>query len=86
MNDWINSLFVAVGAFVCWYNVIVILRDKQVRGVAWWSTAFFASRSWWNIYYYPSLEQWASFSMCIALALANTTWVILAIKYTRRKR
>jgi len=86
MNDIINGLFELIGGLLCWFNVKKILTDKKVQGVYWPVQAFFAAWGWWNLYYYPSLDQWASFVGGIILVLGNTLWVILALRYTRINR
>lgn len=81
MNDIINGLFELSGGILCWLNVHRLVKDKQVKGVNWGVQAFFALWGWWNLYYYPSLNQWVSFIGGIVLVLGNTAWTILAIKY-----
>lgn len=83
--DLANGSFEAVGALAIWGNVVRILRDKMVRGVDWRVTAFFWTWGIWNLWYYPSLEQWFSFFGGIALVAGNTVWVALALKYRDRK-
>jgi hypothetical protein len=83
MNDTINGLFEMTGAVLCWVNVVRILRDRQVKGVSWAVSAFFSLWGFWNLYYYPSLGQWASFAGGVALVTANTTWVVLAIHFSK---
>lgn len=81
MNDIINGSFEIVGAFLCWLNVRKLLIDKRVEGVYWPVQAFFASWGLWNLYYYPSLGQWASFWGGLMLFIGNTAWVFMAIYY-----
>lgn len=82
INDIINGSFEFVGAIVCWINVYKILKDKQVKGVYWPATGFFSVWGAWNLYYYASLSQMYSFFGGIVMCAANTTWVILAIRFT----
>ncbi len=79
--DLINSLFELAGAILACMNIKTLLKDKVVKGVYWPATAVFALWGYWNIYYYPTLNQPLSFYAGILLALANTTWVILAFRY-----
>jgi hypothetical protein len=82
--DAINAAFELVGAFLNWTNVRRLMRDKKVRGVYWPAWAFFALWGWWNLLYYgPFLGQWLSGAAGIIMVIANTTWVVLAIKYRR---
>jgi hypothetical protein len=81
INDVINGLFEVVGGVLCWLNVKKLLRDKQVKGVYWPVTAFFAAWGLWNMYYYPSLGQWMSFAGGVVLVSGNLVWVVLALRY-----
>ncbi len=81
MNDLINSLFEMAGAIFATINIFKLLKDKSVMGVYWPATAMFALWGYWNVWYYPSLDQMLSFYAGILLASANTIWVALAIKY-----
>ena len=81
--DTTNGLFELVGALLNWRNVARIRRDQRVRGVDWRTWAFFTAWGWWNIYYYPSLGQWASMLGGLVMVSANTVWVYYAIKYRR---
>lgn len=83
VNDIINGSFELVGGFLCWMNVIKLRKDKQVKGVCWSVQAFFAAWGFWNLVYYPSLGQWASFWGGVVLVGGTTTWVILALKYRK---
>lgn len=82
--DLTNGAFELFGAFALWGNVRAIRRDKSVRGVDWRATAFFTSWGLWNLYYYPSLDQWASFGGGVAIVAVNTVWLGYAFKYRRR--
>lgn len=80
--DLTNALFELAGAALVWVNVRQILRDQAVRGIFWPAQALFAAWGWWNVYYYgPHLGQWLSWGAGIVMVLANTVWVILAIRY-----
>lgn len=83
--DQINGLFELVGAIYAVKNVARVLRDKQVAGIAWDAVAFWSVWGVWNLYYYPSLHQWASFSGGLLLVLANTTYVLLLLYYGRKE-
>ena len=61
----------------------VLLKDKQVKGVSIISCAFFTSWGFWNLYYYPHLNQWLSFIGGLSITLANSIWVILLIHFTK---
>lgn len=77
--DLINGSFELGGGILCWLNVKRLLKDRRVEGVDWRVSAFFSAWGFWNLFYYPSLHQWASFFGGVALVIANTTWVALAL-------
>lgn len=83
--DVVNGIFESLGAVAIWGNVRRILRDKMLKGVDWRVTLFFSSWGYWNLFYYPSLDQWFSFAGGLALVAGNTLWVALALKYRNRK-
>lgn len=85
-NDLINGIFETFGAVLCWGNVLRLYKDKYVSGISWTVQAFFASWGLWNLYYYPSLGQWASFYGGIGLALGNIVWVVMALHYQRSSK
>ena len=79
-SDAINGLFELIGAFLCWTNFRQLMRDRQIKGVYWPATAFFAVWGLWNLYYYPSLGQWFSFAAGVVLCAGNLAWVGLALR------
>ena len=85
-GDLINGLFEFVGALFILLNVRAMVRDKVVMGVSTLPTIFFSSWGIWNLYYYPSLDQWYSFAGGVAIVLANCLWLGLTFYYLRRQR
>ncbi len=82
LPDLINALFEIGAAAVSWKNVRQLIRDRAVVGVWWPAWLMFSAWGWWNVYYYgPRLDQWASWWAGLFLVAANTTWVVLAVKY-----
>lgn len=79
-----NACFEAVGALFTWRNALQLHRDKQVRGVYWPITAFFALWGLWNLYYYPAIGQRWSFYAGVVLVAGNVIWVAQAIRYRKR--
>lgn len=86
MNDMINGLFEICGSMFGWYNNIILIRDKEVKGFSKVSFSFFVAWGYWNLHYYPSLEQWWSFWGAVMLVTANTVWLLLALYYTYRRK
>lgn len=82
--DLINGGFGAVGGVMHWINVMALVRDRQIKGVNVWAIVFFNAWGFWNLWYYPHLGQWASFTGGLIIVSANTAWVTLAFKYSKR--
>ena len=57
----------------------------MVRGVSWMATTFFTSWGYWNLYYYPHLDQWWSFAGGVLIVVANTLWIGMMIYYIRQE-
>jgi len=80
-NDLINGCFELVGAALLTLNVRRLLIDKVVAGVSWLPVCFFTAWGMWNLYYYPSLDQWFSFAGGVLIVVVNTVWLVLVFKY-----
>lgn len=79
--DAINGLFELCGAYFIWLHIRQVLKDKAVAGVSIPAVVFFAAWGFWNLYYYPHLGQWLSFTGGLAIFAANAIWIYLLIKY-----
>jgi hypothetical protein len=84
--DFINGSLEFIGGLFWWSNVKRLLKDKTIQGVNWSTQAFFTGWGVWNLYYYPTLHQWASFTGGIFLVLGNGTWVTIAVYYERKNK
>lgn len=82
--DQINGAYEFVGSLTIWVNVYALHRDRCVKGVTPLATTFFMSWGCWNLYYYPSLDQWWSFAGGVCIALANAVWLGQMLYYYRR--
>ena len=82
--DLINGLFEFAGSVVLWMNVRALYLDKHVAGVRWHATAFFMSWGFWNLWYYPALNQWWSFAGGCSIAIANAVWLGQMLYYRRK--
>lgn len=81
INDFINAGFeFGAGAFAL-LNIRRVLVDKKVHGVSKIATAFFVAWGLWNLYYYPSLGQWASFAGGLVITGINAVWLALMWRY-----
>lgn len=85
MADIINALFEFAGGFFILLHCRQAYKDKAVAGVSIPAVIFFSAWGYWNLYYYPSLDQWWSFAGGIFIVLTNTLWVLLLLKYHKIK-
>ncbi len=79
--DLVNGAFEFFGGAVNWLNVRQLLRDKKLRGVSKIPAVVFTSWGIWNLFYYPHLDQWLSFTGGLVIVGANAVWVALAWRY-----
>lgn len=86
LPDLINGLFECLGGFFIALSVIKLYREKLVRGVSWKHAAFFSAWGYWNLFFYPHLDQWLSFAGGAFLVAVNTTWLLQMLYYTRAER
>ena len=84
--DYVNGAFEILGAVAIFGHVRRVMKDKAVAGVSILSTCFFASWGFWNLYYYPSLGQWASFWGGVFIVAGNVCWIAGMIYYTRNPK
>lgn len=80
IRDSVNAAFECFGAVSAWLNVREYLKDREVKGVVWSMTVFWIAWGVWNLWYYPSLNQWLSFYAGIFLCAGNIAWVYLVVK------
>lgn len=81
--DAINGVFELCGAVFMFRDAYKLYLEKQIRGVYWYSRYFFLTWGFWNIWYYPNINQHASFLGGICLVVANVIWCALAFKYRK---
>lgn len=84
--DLINGLFEICGGIFNSANIFQLLKDKEVKGVKIFPTMFFAIWGYWNLIYYPILDQWISFAGGIVLVMSNAIWFFLAFYYKNKRR
>lgn len=83
--DLINALFELSAGFFLFNNVRILYKQKKVRGISILSAIVFTAWGYWNLYYYPHLNQWLSFLGGILVVVANTAWIYLAIRYRKKE-
>lgn len=79
--DMVNGLFEFLGSVMLWTNIKQLRKDKEIKGVNWWTVLFFTSWGIWNLFYYSNLNQWCSFVGGISIAFANVVWLVLLLWY-----
>jgi hypothetical protein len=85
-QDLINGAFETLGSPFILVSAWRLYKDKEVKGVSLLTPTFFFSWGIWNLYYYPYLDQWISFTGGILIALSNALWLYLLIFYTIKTR
>lgn len=85
MPDFINGLFESLAGLVMLIQIRQIYKDKEVKGFHWFPIVFFTSWGYWNLYYYPHLNQWFSFLGGLLVVTANTIYTCQTLYYLRRK-
>jgi len=89
MSNWqdcVNGVYELLGAPFILMSVFALYRAKKVRGISWIHVLFFSSWGYWNLYYYPHLNQWWSFAGGLALVAVNTFWLGQILYYNKKEK
>jgi len=86
MMDMINAAFEFGGFLAIIPSIMAVLRDKRVHGISILTPLFFTSWGFWNIFYYPSLDQIWSAWAAVLLSLTNGIYLVLLFHYRARAR
>jgi len=81
--DYINGGFELASGLFTLNHCRVLLKDKAVAGVSAVSVAFFTIWGFWNMYYYPCLDQWASFFGGLFIVAANMIYISMIMHYRK---
>lgn len=81
--DMINGGFEFAAGLAILNHCFALLQDRRVAGVSTASVAFFTAWGGWNIFYYPHLDQFWSFTGGIFVVLTNAIYVALLIHFRR---
>ena len=73
--DLINAIFEFGGGCLIWLSVRQLFKDKKLKGVHWAPIIFFWLWGVWNLYFYPSLDQWWSLAGGVWIMVANGVWM-----------
>jgi len=86
MENWpdvTNGTFELLGALAIFGHVYTLWRDKAVAGVSILATWFFTLWGFWNLFYYPHLDQWYSFAGGVAIVIGNCFWIGGMVYYSK---
>jgi len=84
--DIINGSFELLASPFILFSILKLYKDKKVKGISWVHISYFTLWAFWNLYYYPFLNQWCSFIGGIAIMLTNTYYTGLLIYYTIKSK
>ncbi len=85
-NDIINGMFELISGVLIILNILKLYKDKVVKGISVIPTILFTLWGIWNLYYYPSLNQYFSFAGGLLLATTNFIWLFMAFYYKKYGR
>ncbi|MGZ3674646.1 MAG: hypothetical protein ACXVCO_10080 [Ktedonobacterales bacterium] len=84
--DQINAAFEFFGALLIGLSIWRLHVDKMVRGVSPVPVTFFATWGFWNLAFYPALEQWWSFTAGLLMVFMNSIWLVQMCWYVAREK
>jgi len=84
--DYINGGFELASGLFTLNHCRVLIKDKHVAGVSVVSIVFFTTWGFWNMYYYPCLDQTFSFYGGLCIVAANLLYVHLILHYRKLAR
>ena len=85
MSDFVNGLFELIGAAFIAMSIRRLIIDKQVRGLSLWHPMFFLLWGAWNLWFYPAVGCWYSFTGGVAVFITNAIWMGLMLYYSRKE-
>lgn len=80
-QDLANGALELSGGLFILNHCRAVMRDRRVAGVSKLSIALFTLWGVWNIYYYPSLGQWASMTGGLMVVAANALYLGLLWRF-----
>ncbi len=85
ISDLINGLFELFASFFVYLHILQLKKDKTVKGLSILAVMFFTTWGYWNCYFYNANNLTLSWIGRIAVAIANTYYVYLLLKYKEKK-
>lgn len=80
-TDLINGSFELLAGLFVLNHCRVLHAHKEARGVSLASVAFFTLWGFWNLYYYPTLQQPLSFYGGMFVVAANAVYLGMMFSY-----
>ena len=84
--DHINGAIEAVAGFFVLNHCRVLYAHKETRGVSIVSSLFFMCWGFWNLYYYPHLNQPISYYGGLFVVTANALYIGMMVRYHYAER
>jgi hypothetical protein len=81
--DIINGSFEIGMTLTISRSVYRLYKEKRVKGWSSWAVLWPTAWGFWNLYYYPHLNQPFSFIGGLFVVTVNSTWLALAFKYRK---
>jgi len=81
--DTVNGFFEFGMSAMLFRCIVRLWYEKKVRGWSMGAAAWPMAWGLWNLYYYPHLGQWFSFSGGLLVVIMNAVWLVLARRYER---
>ena len=85
-GDQLNAFFEGFGALLIFTSVRQLLKDKVVKGFSPIPLMFWTAWGVFNVWYYPSLDQWLSFYAGLAVVAVNSVYLTLVLYYLRKQK
>lgn len=79
--DFINGCLEGFGGLLIGWSIVRLYHDKIVRGVHPLPVTFFACWGFWNLFFYPHLDQRFSFAGGCVMVVFNTAWLLQMLYY-----
>ena len=68
------------------WNFRLLLRDREVRGLAPVTVLFRVCANLWQVWFLYALHQWAAFTAAVPATAFNVAWVALAFYCQSRNK
>jgi len=84
--DQINAAFELLASIFILNHCRVLYRDKCAKGVSILSSVFFSAWGFWNIYFYPALDQHFSMYAGLCVVVSNSFYIAMMTYYNHISR